>query len=183
MPELALVLRATLIELFLLSGILKLLGFGEFRSAVEDYRVLPVSAAPWAAVAVVVAELAIPIGLLVGGTASQLSCLLLLALLASTSGTMVINLRRGRRIRCGCFGAGSRALVSWSSVGRNLLLVIAVVTVLRVRVSGDDEAAWGGLMPSAVVASVALLTAAVAVEVRRFLGAGWHLRSPEDGLR
>lgn len=98
-----------------------------FRDAVENYRILPLAAAGPFAVALPWLE-ALAGALLLWQPARPLAALLALALLATVTAAIVINLARGRdRIDCGCGGdlhtPLSRALVVRNAV---LMLLVAV---------------------------------------------------------
>ena len=68
-------------------------------------------------------------GALLLGLATQEAGALSVLLLLVFSGALAINLARGRRIECHCFGSPRRAPISWGSVLRNGLLGIPAVLV------------------------------------------------------
>lgn len=116
---------------FLASSTSKLRAPGPFVLAVLDYRVLPAAAARFYARALPFAELACGIALIaglwppvVGGGA--------VALFGSFFVAVVINLRRGRRLDCHCFGEGRGEQIGWVTLLRLcVLLACAVLATLR----------------------------------------------------
>jgi len=98
-----------------------------FRSALGAYRLLP-------EVLVTPAALALPAFETIAGFAlfapacRSAGALLALALLATVTGAVAINLARGRTdIDCGCGGAEGRQRLSWGLVARNAMLMAALV--------------------------------------------------------
>lgn len=68
---------------------------------------------------------------LVAGWARAAAALVALAFLGAATALLVVNLRRGRRPACACFGALSRRPIGWGSVVRNTAFAaLAVLVVL-----------------------------------------------------
>lgn len=107
-----------------------------FRSAIDEYRLVPRSVSGVIAVCLVMAELLAAILVLFPASRitgfAAMACLLIIY----TTG-IGINLYRGRRdLDCGCGGPASRHLISGWLVLRNLLLLGAVLVA---RVPPDNR--------------------------------------------
>lgn len=85
--------------------------------------------APRIARLVPVAEIVLG-GLLVSGWGSPASIWLALAVLAAFTVVLVVNLARGRRPACACFGAWSASPIGWGHVARNLAFVAIGIVAL-----------------------------------------------------
>lgn len=116
--------RLSLALLFLTAGLAKLRQPDEFAAAVERYELLPSFAVLPAARLIPLAEVAASL-LLVVGVLPVVTTGLLGLLLLAFSAAMAINLLRGRRIDCGCYGAAQMIPISWRLVLRNCLLTAA----------------------------------------------------------
>ena len=130
-PAIAWTVSAALAAVFGASAIFKLIDLGEFRSAVENYRIIPESFEGAAAIAIPLAEIAGAAGLLIPRT-HLASAALLMLMLALFTAAIVVNLVRGRLyIDCGCFGPALRQPLSWWLPARNIALtgLIAVATL------------------------------------------------------
>ena len=127
---LALLARVLLIGVFVVAGIAKLADRGGVRRAVAAFGVPDSIAAPvgWALVCTefgAVALLLVPDTVLFGGWMA-------LALLLAFSSATALNLARGRRPDCHCFGRLSAGPVGWSTVARNgFLATLAAFVVLH----------------------------------------------------
>jgi hypothetical protein len=96
---------------------------------IANYRLLPSALVGPAALLLAPAELAVALGLLLGGQA--LAATVAIALLVIFAAAMGINIIRGRReIDCGCGRSQLRQPLSWLLVVRNL--VLAAILVPRV---------------------------------------------------
>jgi len=105
----------------------KLGDWHRFRAALGNYRLLPDSLIPAAAVGVVALELA-TVGLLLTPMLRPAGAVLAAALLALYAIAIGVNLVRGRTsIDCGCLGVGRRAPINRWMVGRNLVLTAIVL--------------------------------------------------------
>jgi hypothetical protein len=125
-PVLAHALAAGAALVLLTGALQKVRDWQDFRAALAAYRLLP-------EVLVVPAALALPALELIAGLAllavpyRSAGALLTVALLATVTAAVAINLLRGRAdIDCGCGGAEGRQRLSWGLVVRNLLLMAAV---------------------------------------------------------
>ena len=115
--------RLVLAAVFAMAALSKLRALEEFVGVVHNYRVLP---EPWVravAYALPPLEAAIALALLIE-PAHGFGAVAAGALLVVFSLAMAVNLARGRlEIDCGCFAATLRQRISWSLVGRNLVLI------------------------------------------------------------
>jgi hypothetical protein len=128
-PAVDLAVRLALAALFASAAAHKARGLAAFRAAVADYRLLPQALAPAAATALVAAEVAAALSLLVGPRAA--AALAAAGLLALYGVAIAVNLARGRRdIDCGCGGPGARQTLSAGLVWRNALLGAVALTGL-----------------------------------------------------
>ncbi|MGV8839764.1 MAG: MauE/DoxX family redox-associated membrane protein [Bauldia sp.] len=117
----------------------KLADFAGFTGFVADYRLLPEARVRAAAAALIAAEVAIPLLLLVPATqaAGAVLAILLLGLYALAMG---INLARGRtQIECGCGGAPT--LLSPALLIRNAVLA-GVAALVLVAAGGLGLSFW-----------------------------------------
>jgi uncharacterized membrane protein YphA (DoxX/SURF4 family) len=70
-------------------------------------------------------------GVLVSGWGAPLAIWCALAVLAAFTVVLVVNLARGRRPACACFGAWSASPIGWGHVARNAVFgVIGVVALV-----------------------------------------------------
>jgi methylamine utilization protein MauE len=133
----AAILQLVLGAVFLLSVLPKLRDPSSFVRAVERYGLLPAGAVPATAFAVIAIEVFLAGALLTGslaGIALPLTILLLVAFLVA----VWINLDRGRKVPCGCFGDRSE-IISGRVLVRLVLLLIAatLLTILNLVVGVD----------------------------------------------
>lgn len=125
-PVIATIIRFALGWLFLAASAHKLRDMVDFRSVLATYRILPERLVAVAAWLIVVAEVAIGLGMLWQFAPAYIAGAALLLLYAAV---MAINLLRGRRfIDCGCGGATQP--LSVGLVLRNVALAIAAITAL-----------------------------------------------------
>lgn len=108
-----------------LAAIGKARGFTEFRFIVADYRVVPASMAPAAALALIAVEAFLAV-MWVAGTTGAIVGAATACLLGFYGAAIALNLLRGRVfISCGCgFGRTGGAQLSWWLVARNAALVV-----------------------------------------------------------
>jgi peroxiredoxin len=146
MVELSLVLgRVVLAGVLALAGIAKLLDGRGARASVMEFGI-PARVAPAVALTLPVAELVLAITLLPDATAAWSSAAAT-ALLAVFLALVAVNLARGKRPHCRCFGAFSSGPVGHETLVRN-----AALTALAGVVS------WGTLIePNALAGSMGLL--------------------------
>ncbi len=121
MPELFAV-RFILGCIFLASSIGKISSFHTFADEILDYQLI--SGKPAQVVAYILPFVELVVGLLciMGFPLAPTSILAIFLLLVFT-GAIVINLLRGRRFSCHCFGS-SRAMIGPITAVRNLILIV-----------------------------------------------------------
>lgn len=115
--------------IFLVSTLPKLRRPLDFARTVVEYRILPPGVAYIVGLAVIPAEAFLAIAFLTG-VFGDIALLIALAMLSAFSVAVGINLRRGRKISCGCFGKTGEKL-SPRTLAR-LLLLLSVVALLLV---------------------------------------------------
>lgn len=115
-------LGAMLSVLLLIGSWQKLRDMVVFAAAVDNYRLLPESLVTPVAWLVALSEASAAVLLLLNDTAAA-GAWLAMALIASVTAAVVINLLRGNTaIDCGCGGLSSQPL-AWSLVARNVVLM------------------------------------------------------------
>jgi len=113
--------------LFGMAGAHKLKALADFRSAIDDYQLVPENLSAFLSVGLVAAELLAALLVLIPSTRNS-GFAAMAGLLLLYTAAIGINLYRGRRdLDCGCGGAASRHLISGWLVTRNLLLLIFVL--------------------------------------------------------
>jgi hypothetical protein len=151
---LAWIARQVVGVMFLLAGVSKMRDAQAFSDAMVQYEVVSEPAARRVAPLVVAAEVVVGVWMLSGlvpGAAGTVS----LTLLAVFGYAMGVNLHRGRRIPCHCFGMSTRGLIGPASVAR--LGVLAVFSGAVTVVPGSVTMA--GLVPAGVGAADAVALA------------------------
>ncbi|MCZ2112201.1 MAG: DoxX family membrane protein [Dehalococcoidia bacterium] len=128
MEAAALALRFGLGAIFLTSGIAKLANQGEFEQVVREYRAVPESIGRAVTKVVPLAETALGLCFLLG-VAVKPAALVSIVLLLVFTVAITVNLMRGRRIACGCFGTLSSREVSSYAVARNVGLSVSALVV------------------------------------------------------
>lgn len=125
-----LALRLALAAMFATAALHKLRDPRRFAETLRNYRTLPEAAAPPAAAALVVGELAVAAALVLP-TPVALGATGALSLLAVYSAAVGVNLARGRRdIDCGCLGPGHRQPLSEWLLLRNGMAAVAAAALL-----------------------------------------------------
>lgn len=164
-PHVQLFLRLVLGGLLLLAGGSKLADRAAFRAAVAEYRVLPARLEAAFAAALPWIETALGALLLLGlGTA--VAAALAAPLFLSFGAAISVNLARGRRFDCHCFGAVQRDPIGWPALLRSIALVTAAIVVavgasrfgaleFALFGSGDGLPAAGEVVPVVFLAAVA----------------------------
>lgn len=186
-PHAQLLLRLTLGGLLLLAGVTKLTDRLAFRQAVAEYQVLPASlerpfamALPW---------LEIVIGaLLLLGLATRDAAALAALLFLSFGVAIGVNLLRGRRFDCHCFGSVRSDPIGWAALIRSAALVLgAIVVVAGASRFGALDAAISGadglppaseVIPMVFIAAVILDLLVLLPETLSFLDALSRARAP-----
>lgn len=131
-PEraLALVVRLVVGGIFLYAGLVKLRDPVAFAGSISAYRILPYFAN--FVLAAVLPWLEIICGaLLVAGMRFRGATAVLLLLNFLFIGALVSVLVRGLDIDCGCFRQGGGATSPWVALGRDILLMGALLLVFR----------------------------------------------------
>jgi 4-hydroxybenzoate polyprenyltransferase len=108
----------------------KLQSLAIFRSALDEYRLMPRNLSGIAAVLVVTAELLAALLVLIPGARTAGLVVMVGLLLIYTAGISINLLRDRRNIDCGCSGPSSRHELSGWLVLRNLLLSGLVLLAL-----------------------------------------------------
>ena len=163
MAAVGLVVRVLLAAMFAVSAAHKLRSLKGSQQAAADLGV-PKRLAPAVGITLPGAELAIAAALLPSATArwAGAAAAVLLLLFA---GVLALNIVKGRRPPCHCFGELSGGQISWASVVRNLLLASAGGLVLATEPHGAaavTRTLSGGQI--AVGCLLAVLAAAVALQ-------------------
>jgi peroxiredoxin len=159
--------RVVVAGIFLVAALAKLADRGGSRQAVADFGV-PARLVGPTAVGVPLVELAVAVALIPAATAwwGALGALASLILFSAAIG---VNLARGRKPDCHCFGQLHSAPVGWHTLARNGALAAAAAFVVAFGFddAGPSAGAWLGDLSTAQLASViagALLALVVAVE-------------------
>lgn len=124
-PAIALAFRLALGVTFVAASLGKIRRPRVFAVHVANYEVLPRRFAHLGGVLLISIELALGISLLTGYFVRVADALLICVLLLFIA-AVGVNLRRGRRVPCGCFGDGDE-LISPRTVARLVLLLSAAV--------------------------------------------------------
>ena len=127
---LSVVARFVLAGVLLVSGSAKVADRSGVLAAVRDYQILPTPLVPLFARSLPWLELGLGAALVVGVAVRPVAVLTCLVLLLF-SAAIVVNLRRGRAIGCGC-GLGRQTVISRRLVARNAGLAVAALVVALV---------------------------------------------------
>src|SRR5205807_9128974 len=132
----ALLARVVVAAMFGVSATAKLADRHSVRAAVVEFGVPGGIAGPvgWA---LVLAELATAVLLVLGGMWGRLGAGAAVVLLLAFSGAVALNLTRGRRAECHCFGRLSAGPAGWPAVARN-----AMFAEFAAFVALGDELGW-----------------------------------------
>jgi hypothetical protein len=161
---------------FLAASVSKLADMALFRRTLASYAVLPSSLVAAVAPALAITEGLVALAFLVSYQV-QTAAALAGAMLIAFFGGVAINLRRGRKIECGCFGSKSDT-ISVLSLARLVLLSLPLLVLL---LSGPSRI---GVMTLLDLSTSALVDVAEAVALMASLlicGA-WLLALPEAAL-
>lgn len=99
-----------------------------FTRSLADYALLPSRAVPAAAVVVVVSEVMLAIAF-ASGSSLRVAAVYAASLLSVFALAVGINLLRGRRTSCGCFGSEEQRISGWTLARLALLAVFAMAVV------------------------------------------------------
>ncbi len=156
-----LITRALLFAVFAVAGSAKLADLAETRATVEAFGV-PAALARYGGTLLPFAELLTAAALLPQATARWGAVAALVLLLVFIAG-IAYALSRGKAPDCNCFGQISSEQIGWRTLVRNGVLV-AVAAFATAESPGSSFSAWtGNLNAAAVVASVAVLSAALLI--------------------
>jgi hypothetical protein len=186
--ELAHTFQLALGAVFLPSAAPKLRHPAVFRRTVAEYRLLPRRLTLPVAALVIGLELLLAIAFLIGWMA-EAAVPLAGAMLVGFSVAIAINLHRGRRISCGCFG-GDAETISMRSLGRlsMLSLVVVLLAVLPAfpvtmgEIAADEASAAAYLIPVVTAAGALLLSGLWLTNAREAAFVLGHLR-PIGGVK
>jgi thiol-disulfide isomerase/thioredoxin len=165
MSVVALISSLVLAAVFAVAAITKLADRGGTREAVVAFGA-PEWSAPFLALAIPLAELAVAALLLFAETAvvGAIGALVLLAVFSVAIG---VSLARGRAPDCHCFGQLHSAPASWKTLARNGVLAGLAVVSLAGNVGGEQTSAfaWLGGLDGAQLLALAVAAAAVTLLV------------------
>ncbi|HKY55672.1 MAG TPA: MauE/DoxX family redox-associated membrane protein [Anaerolineales bacterium] len=174
--HLAFAFQISLGIVFLLSVLPKVRGPLTFAQSVVEYQILPAKVAYAFALALIPLEALLAASFLTGWLtdfALPVAAMMLITFLIAVG----INLRRGRRISCGCFGNSNEQISSRTSA--RLLLLLA--TVLFLIIFGSTQSTplpnLGMMMTNPLMFTFFVLTAILAVFL--LLLAIWILSLPD----
>src|ERR1700733_582201 len=140
MQVLVLLERLVLGCTFALSGIAKLVAPSSTREGLVEFGIPSILAGP-VGVTLVIAEIASAIFILNPATA-RFGALTSLILLLVFSIAILLNLARGHRPACNCFGQLHSAPIGWSTLTRNA--VLSGIAILVLAHGGQDSPDVGG---------------------------------------
>ncbi|HET7091414.1 MAG TPA: MauE/DoxX family redox-associated membrane protein [Anaerolineae bacterium] len=176
LPHFAFASQLSLGIVFLLSALPKLRRPLAFVQSVVEYKVLPAKVAYVFALALIPLEAFLAIAFLTGwwaDAALPLATVMLIVFLMAV-GT---NLRRGRKIDCGCFGNTSEQ-ISPRTMARLLLLLTTVLLLVVFKGTGGASLPSRGAMTADVSTFIYLLQTAFLAAFLILLAA-WMLSLPE----
>jgi hypothetical protein len=171
--QIAYALQLVLGVMFLVSASSKLRRPRLFQRIVTNYRLLPREASPFIAGLVIAAEAFLAAALL-SGELVEPAVALAAVVLTAFSAAIAVNIRRGRAIPCGCFGAAETP-ISWRSLARNAFILVALIVLAALRPAGTGWRAVTSGGPSSVEAFISVLALALGL----VLAATWLLSLPE----
>ena len=161
---------------FLVSVVGKLRRPASFRDLVVQYAILPRFATP--AAALVLAGEAFLASAFLSGRLMGFALALALALIAAFAGATAVNLRRGRKIDCGCFGAGSEE-ISGRTLARLGVLAVAALGLSVALASGAARATEASWLADQGWPSVAYVVAVAGLSVFGTVVAAWLIHARE----
>jgi uncharacterized membrane protein YphA (DoxX/SURF4 family) len=159
MPTLLFLCRLVLAGVFGVAAAAKLAAPDETRATLEEFG-LGERAARIAAPVLPLAEAAVAVALLIAPTA-RVGAIGAAVLLGLFSLAVAVNLARGRRPDCNCFGTVHSAPIGPATLVRNLVL-LAVAVLVGVAGPGRSAFAWLGRLSTAeLVLTIAVAALAV----------------------
>lgn len=128
-PYTVALMRWSLAGVLLLSGVGKLFDRAGFVRAVASYRILPAPLARVFAVCLPYGEIALGCALFVGAWTNAMAALVIVLFLCFAI-AIAVNLARGNKLDCHCFGALQRETIGPASLLRVLLLALLAMLVM-----------------------------------------------------
>jgi uncharacterized membrane protein YphA (DoxX/SURF4 family) len=173
----AVVFRFGLAVVFLLSGLAKLPLRAAFTEAVRNYKLVPDRLASVIGRLLPPVEVGAGVVLLLGLGVRPVAAILG-AFLVAFSTAVAINLLRGRTIDCRCFGPVAQRRITWLTVLRNAVLIVAAAVVVAEGPTAlaldrflpgtpSPKFAVGSALALALATSLAIVSATLAQEWRR----------------
>lgn len=176
LPHLAFALQLSLGFVFLLSTLPKLRRPMEFAQSVVEYRILPAKIASIVALALIPLEAFLMVAFLTGWR-TDAAFPIALVMLSIFTIAVGINIRRGRRIACGCFGSASEQ-ISRRTLARLLVLLTVVLLLFAFRSRAGISVLNLAVLMAAGSTWIYLLQA-VMLALFLILLAAWLLNLPE----
>lgn len=133
--------RTALALFFLPAAIIKFKDHRGFEEGVRDYAILPDRAVRPVAIGLLLVESTLGLALLVG-IAPPLMGALAALLLMSFITAVGINLHRGRRIDCGCYGVATTKHIGVASIVRNIALLGLSIAVVSTGAIATEPGQW-----------------------------------------
>ena len=143
MSSLIFALRLALAAVFLVSGCAKIADLAGTRRAIADFGAPP----RWAGALTFVLPIAefVAVAALLAHRTAQLGAALTLVLLAMFTIAIVINLARGRRPKCHCFGQIHSEPIGPGALIRNAALAAVAIAIVVIGANGVGPSAIGWL--------------------------------------
>lgn len=160
-------------SVFLAASLLKVTDMTAFRQAVAGYAVLPRRLVPVVALVLVLLEFAVALAL-IGGYIVVIAASVAVVMLGFFASGIAVNLLRGRRIQCGCFG-GRSDTISPRALFRIVLIAVPSLTLL---IFGGSTVTAVTLAENGAQSLLRLVEAAGVGAFMLILGA-WLLALPE----
>jgi hypothetical protein len=130
-PVLTAIITISMSLLFAVATMHKIRAPLAFKTAMQEYRLLPSALLNSAALLVIVAE-TLAAGLALIPSVRWTGLAIMAGLLFVYAAGIAINLLRGRRnIDCGCNGPASKQMLSWWLVVRNLLFLALILLSMQ----------------------------------------------------
>lgn len=127
--ETRLVVQLAIGMVFLFSTPGKLMDLKGFARGLGEYRIVPESLVAFVAMTVIVAEIFLAVSHLTGWLL-RIAVPVGLVILLIFSMAVAVNLKRGQELRCYCFGASDREMISGRTLARLLLLLAGEVILI-----------------------------------------------------
>lgn len=146
MEDLILLFKFLLANIFISSGVSKIMNFEKHIITIDNYKVLPQSLIPFLSKFEITIELFVSV-LLYLGLFQKMAIMLMIFMLVVYSLAISVNLLKGRDdISCGCNGVIGDHRISWWLVLRNLGFVVLGIWILSgVNTHGNVDFLNGGL--------------------------------------